>query len=184
MIRLSTYSVLLTLVPLLGAVYVLWRGKKQFRSPIPFFAGAAFLMLARILDVPSEVPGFRFIGIEDTYTQAMNTLLILTGDLSDIVGVGFLVFGFYQTIEFLRDTQVPFTASETILPVCAWCKRIRKSDDTWVSVEQFMDRIGSTSITHGVCPECSSRLKEDMMNKRSVWKRFTSDAGENLHESL
>jgi hypothetical protein len=50
---------------------------------------------------------------------------------------------------------------ETIVS-CSWCRRF-SVDDTWVEVEDAVARSGllegaTPSISHGVCPECATRL--------------------------
>lgn len=41
-----------------------------------------------------------------------------------------------------------------LLPICAHCKRIRREDSTWESVEQHMKRHAAVEFTHGLCPDC------------------------------
>lgn len=44
------------------------------------------------------------------------------------------------------------------LPICAHCKKIRDTDDSWVSVERYISRHSKTEFTHGICPECMKKL--------------------------
>lgn len=43
----------------------------------------------------------------------------------------------------------------TLLPICAWCDRIRDSEGEWTSIERYMEREEQTAVSHGICPECS-----------------------------
>lgn len=43
---------------------------------------------------------------------------------------------------------------EGLLPICAYCKRIRGDNDVWYSVEQFLSGRSDAHFTHGVCPVC------------------------------
>lgn len=49
-------------------------------------------------------------------------------------------------------------AEANILVVCAWCKRVSQEDGTWADLPA--DVVGSTdfTISHGVCPDCSSKM--------------------------
>jgi hypothetical protein len=38
--------------------------------------------------------------------------------------------------------------------VCAWCKRLRRENGEWVEDEEDGRR-----ISHGICPECVSKLR-------------------------
>ncbi|HEX5385304.1 MAG TPA: hypothetical protein VFW66_01240 [Gemmatimonadales bacterium] len=42
---------------------------------------------------------------------------------------------------------------ETLLTICAWCKRIR-TDGEWVSIETYVNRRDNLHTTHGMCPAC------------------------------
>lgn len=45
-----------------------------------------------------------------------------------------------------------------LLPICAWCKKVRDDQDYWQSVEQFVTARSEARFTHGICPECSARM--------------------------
>jgi PAS domain-containing protein len=46
-----------------------------------------------------------------------------------------------------------------LLPICAWCKKIRNDENYWQSVEQYIKtEIIDLDFTHGVCPECQARM--------------------------
>lgn len=44
-----------------------------------------------------------------------------------------------------------------LLPVCSWCDRIRNAEGEWQSIEDYLARAENTSVSHGICPECSLR---------------------------
>ena len=52
-----------------------------------------------------------------------------------------------------------------MLPVCAWCHKVRDDSGYWERVEAFIERKTKAMITHGVCPECKER-ELDKMNGR------------------
>ena len=41
-----------------------------------------------------------------------------------------------------------------MLPICAYCKRVREADTEWVSIETFVSRRSDASFSHTVCPQC------------------------------
>jgi sigma-B regulation protein RsbU (phosphoserine phosphatase) len=41
-----------------------------------------------------------------------------------------------------------------LLPICAYCKRIRDDDRYWQSVEQYLSAHTEVQFSHGVCPAC------------------------------
>ena len=41
-----------------------------------------------------------------------------------------------------------------LLPICAWCKKIRAADGSWVKLESYISQHSDASFTHSICPEC------------------------------
>jgi hypothetical protein len=50
---------------------------------------------------------------------------------------------------------------EGLLPICAWCKRIRdeQREGEWVSVEKYVSDRTAAEFTHGICPQCEQQLR-------------------------
>ena len=42
-----------------------------------------------------------------------------------------------------------------LVPVCAWCRRIRDDKDYWTTVEDYLQREVGVDTTHGICPTCA-----------------------------
>jgi len=49
-------------------------------------------------------------------------------------------------------------ALSSLLPVCAWCKRIRDDDGSWNQVDAYLRKHTSIPVTHGICPDCAARI--------------------------
>jgi hypothetical protein len=45
-----------------------------------------------------------------------------------------------------------------LLPICAWCKRIRDDQGYWSQVEAYMHAHAGADFTHGICPECFVKM--------------------------
>ena len=43
------------------------------------------------------------------------------------------------------------------LPICAYCKKIRDTDDSWISVDSYISAHSETEFTHGICPNCMKK---------------------------
>jgi GAF domain-containing protein len=41
-----------------------------------------------------------------------------------------------------------------LLPICAWCKRIRNDQGYWSQVEAYLREHTEADFTHGICPDC------------------------------
>ncbi|MND03106.1 hypothetical protein D3C83_227720 [compost metagenome] len=41
-----------------------------------------------------------------------------------------------------------------LLPICAWCKKVRDDDGYWRQVEVYFARRDHIQFTHGICTDC------------------------------
>jgi len=44
-----------------------------------------------------------------------------------------------------------------LLPICAWCTRIRNDDNYWVQIESYVTSHSAATFTHGFCPQCRAK---------------------------
>jgi GAF domain-containing protein len=45
-----------------------------------------------------------------------------------------------------------------LLPMCAWCGRMRTSEHYWQSVTQYLSTHSEAKITHGMCEDCARQV--------------------------
>jgi hypothetical protein len=45
-----------------------------------------------------------------------------------------------------------------LLPICAYCKSVRDDKNYWLQVEEYLTAHAEVRFTHGICPECLSRV--------------------------
>lgn len=50
------------------------------------------------------------------------------------------------------------TNLKSIVPICAYCKKIRNDEDFWQSVEKYFQVHLNLDFSHGVCPECAKKI--------------------------
>jgi GAF domain-containing protein len=46
-----------------------------------------------------------------------------------------------------------------LLPICAWCKRIRDDHGYWSQVEAYVHEHTGADFTHSICPECLEKQR-------------------------
>lgn len=44
-----------------------------------------------------------------------------------------------------------------LLPICAWCKKIRDDQGYWTQVEAYVSKHSAAEFTHSICPSCVHR---------------------------
>jgi hypothetical protein len=49
---------------------------------------------------------------------------------------------------------------EKFLHVCSWCRRIQHQN-FWLSLEEHFQHDTGGEVSHGICPECARRFKEE-----------------------
>ena len=49
-----------------------------------------------------------------------------------------------------------------LLPICAYCKKIKDGAGYWSQVEAYIMKHSDASFTHGMCPECFERVKKEI----------------------
>lgn len=51
------------------------------------------------------------------------------------------------------------------LPICAGCKRIKDIKGSWTLLEKYLSEHTEAEFSHGLCPECTSRLFPDLLHR-------------------
>lgn len=65
-----------------------------------------------------------------------------------------------SNITALKAAQETVDRMRKLLPVCAWCDKIRSEDGDWETLEAYVERVGDADVTHGICPTCKQRMEE------------------------
>jgi hypothetical protein len=48
-----------------------------------------------------------------------------------------------------------------LLPICAYCKKIRDNQGTWHPLESYVSSQTEARLSHGICPVCLRQLRVD-----------------------
>lgn len=57
-----------------------------------------------------------------------------------------------------RRLSVEVDMLSGLLPICANCKKIRNASDEWEEIEAYISKKTDAEFTHGICPDCISKL--------------------------
>ena len=103
------------------------------------------------------------------WTEASASLQII-GDLE----VSFFMVALFVAIlvahlqlrhEELSSAHAEVQALSGLLPICAWCKKVRDDDGYWRQVEVYFARRDRIQFTHGICTDCLSENKSNAPHK-------------------
>jgi PAS domain S-box-containing protein len=61
----------------------------------------------------------------------------------------------------LREALSNIKTLNGLLPICAWCKKIRDDGGYWQQVEAYVSERSDAEFTHAICPQCMERLRDD-----------------------
>ena len=97
-----------------------------------------------------------------------HTFLWLIGLLGIIYVTIKLNFSFTQRMKIIVQQQVliddlkkavsQIKTLSGFIPICSNCKKIRNDEGYWNQVENYIMEHSDASFTHGICPDCMSRL--------------------------
>jgi uncharacterized membrane protein len=57
----------------------------------------------------------------------------------------------------LKQAQDTVRVLSGLLPICAWCKKIRNEAGTWEQLELYIRDHSQAEFTHSMCQECAAR---------------------------
>jgi GAF domain-containing protein len=43
-----------------------------------------------------------------------------------------------------------------LVPICAWCKKVRDDNEYWSSIDVYLATHAGVETTHGICPSCAA----------------------------
>ena len=55
-----------------------------------------------------------------------------------------------------------------MLPICSYCKRIRNDQNYWQRVEGYISDHADVEFSHGICPDCHSRVMDELAEIRKA----------------
>ncbi|MCP4605868.1 MAG: response regulator [Proteobacteria bacterium] len=70
-------------------------------------------------------------------------------------------------VEALQKATKEINQLRGILPMCAWCHKVRTDDDYWHQVDDYLNTHTNMDVSHGMCPECYKKMKHKLSQNRS-----------------
>jgi hypothetical protein len=62
-----------------------------------------------------------------------------------------------ETNRRLEDALNSEKTLKGLLPICAWCRKVREDEGYWSALENYVSAHTGTTFTHGICPDCQAR---------------------------
>jgi DNA-binding response OmpR family regulator len=67
-----------------------------------------------------------------------------------------------ERVRELEDAVSSVQTLQGLLPICCYCKKIRDDGNYWHRVENYISGHANVRFSHGICPECSEKMKSDL----------------------
>jgi len=78
-----------------------------------------------------------------------------------------MIFGLIvgNTISRLEEALKNVKTLTGMLPICAWCKKIRDDEGYWQKIEAYFKSHSDLDFTHGICNDCAKKLYPEYYKK-------------------
>ncbi len=67
-----------------------------------------------------------------------------------------------RLIQELEEALAKVKLLSGLMPICAWCKKIRDDQNYWQEVECYVASHSDARFTHGICPACMEKVKAEL----------------------
>lgn len=138
------------------------------RAPVvfwkPVFSPANVFLLHGSFHVGRAL--FAFFSFAHDWPRVADALQVL-GDLE----ASFFIVALFTSLliatlqmrhEELMSARAEVETLTGLLPICAWCKKVRDDAGYWQQVEEYFERRDRIRFTHGICNDCvSEQLQKD-----------------------
>jgi hypothetical protein len=62
----------------------------------------------------------------------------------------------------LQDALAEVMTLRGIIPICAYCKKVRDDKGYWNQIESYIKDHSEADFSHSICPECAKKLYPDL----------------------
>jgi len=73
-----------------------------------------------------------------------------------------------KVAERVLSLQADVQTLRGILPICAWCQKIRDDERLWKTAEEYLKSHTEVDFSHSICPECAEKHKAGLVKKPLV----------------
>lgn len=131
------------------------RSPTVFWSPLPaparVFAAHAVFHLFRVVSS----------GLAESSNVEWADAIGIMGDLEVsffmiALFVGLLIAHLQRRNQELSAALVEVKTLSGLLPICAWCKKIRDDDGYWTQIDEYFRSHSDIRFTHGICSDCAT----------------------------
>jgi sigma-B regulation protein RsbU (phosphoserine phosphatase) len=72
-----------------------------------------------------------------------------------------------ERVQELEEAAARIKVLSGLLPICAYCKKVRDDQGYWTQVESYVSRHSAAVFSHGICPECLGSLVQKLEKQKT-----------------
>ena len=77
-----------------------------------------------------------------------------------------LIVKLHDTIAELHNALADVNQLSGLLPICAYCKKIRDDKGYWNQIEAYLQKHTEAEFSHGICPDCEKKMYADLDKRK------------------
>ncbi len=109
---------------------------------------------------------FYLAGLDNGLAVALLDALLLP----ILLAPALYVFAYRPLLQSNRDLQKAINEIRTlegIIPICAYCKKIRDDEEIWQQIEDYISEHSDAKFSHGMCPDCYEKQLVEVRKLKS-----------------
>lgn len=95
------------------------------------------------------------------YYRARLSPIVRNGEVEFVISVATNVTEIHMVSEAREAAEEQVETLRALMPLCAWCRRIRSDEGYWASVEEFVQSETGARLTHAMCPSCEAKMEAE-----------------------
>jgi hypothetical protein len=65
-------------------------------------------------------------------------------------------------VKELEQALVQVRQLRGLIPICAWCKKVRNDQNYWQQVEDYVGEHSDAKFNHSMCPDCFAQQMAEL----------------------